>query len=104
MNRIMKYSCVTDLSNVLMEMVLLNVLSASANLPFYIGGFLVAFGFIAWASLTIGVLIIMEGLSAFLHALRLHWYVFIVIKFYKHSLTRGSTINSKYKLHSLRSS
>ena len=38
-----------------------------------IGAVLIWLTFYAFAVMTVGILIFMEGLSAFLHTLRLHW-------------------------------
>ena len=50
-------------------MVLHNALTWQGNM----GSVILFLFFIVFAVLTVSILLVMEGLSAFLHALRLHW-------------------------------
>lgn len=58
-----------QLAEVLWEMVLLPALTSG-------NGFAIAIAFYFWFVMTVSILLLMEGLSSFLHALRLHWVEF----------------------------
>jgi len=61
-----------QLSAVLWDMTLKNVFGYTG----IVGAIALVVAFALWFCLTICILLIMEGLSAFLHALRLHWVEF----------------------------
>ncbi|KAL1132449.1 hypothetical protein AAG570_010404, partial [Ranatra chinensis] len=58
-----------QLSDVLWTMIMRN----GMKMTNYVGCITIFIAFAVWAFFTIAILVMMEGLSAFLHTLRLHW-------------------------------
>jgi V-type H+-transporting ATPase subunit a len=65
------FVCFLELSEVLWKMVLQTGLKPNGA----IGVISTYVNFFSFGVLTFSILVLMEGLSAFLHALRLHWYI-----------------------------
>jgi len=62
-----------ELSEVLWSMVMRIPFTIDLGSHWYFGGIFAFVVFAPFAVLTVVILLIMEGLSAFLHTLRLHW-------------------------------
>ncbi|ORX78602.1 ATPase V0/A0 complex subunit [Anaeromyces robustus] len=65
----------SQLSHVLYNM-LFETIAFKLNLGVFLDSIVIFLIFGAWFALTVAIMLIMEGLSAFLHALRLHWVEF----------------------------
>ncbi len=66
-----------ELSIVFYEKILVTGMRFAGQQPGVAGVLLLFVAWTVWGAFTLGVLIAMEGLSAFLHTLRLHWVEFM---------------------------
>jgi V-type H+-transporting ATPase subunit a len=72
----------SELATVFWDKVMFLLIDYTVNVHWFVVGLATFAGFSIWFFITFLVMMFMEGLSAFLHALRLHWVEF-QSKFYK---------------------